>query len=222
MPSLVALSVVRTDAYRLADQENKLARFPEAEVDRYINKGRAEWWDILVSTLGPSWLGKSAYLTTTANSSAVAWPDDFLKFVSADLCTSSTSSDRTPLDAIGLEDTASWANRPSGRPQVYFVYGEALEVYPKANRAYGLWLRYIPTAPQLEEGSDEFDTFNSWGDEYASTYAARRMAIKDGEIALAQALMADLAGIVRRIQALAATRETHAPIRVRDIRRSRR
>lgn len=222
MADLVALSTVREGAYRLADQENKLARFPEVEVDRYINKGLAEWWDIIVSTLGPTWVGKQVASSISPGATQIPLIYDFFKFISIELATSDVSTDRCKLDPIAVHEVAEWANRGASRPRVYLLFGDTLEVYPKADRGYYYYFRYIPIAPKLvasEYDDPTFDTFNAWGDVYAETYAARMMALKDAELSLAQLLLADLGGLVKRIQALSASRDTIAPIRVRNVRR---
>lgn len=219
MAKLATLLDVYTDARRLADQETTLLRFPRDEVVSYVNMGLAEWWDVVVSSLGAAYCGldvTGTLLSGTSNIPIVSLASRFYKFDRLHLRTNAT--DRTAVTQLRPEEEHRWLNKQAARPERYSLDSDTIWFYPASDRGYLFQFRYVPVAPVLVEDTDEFDTINAWGDTYAATYAARRMALKDGEVAEAQSFLADLAGLTKRIQALAPTRDVSSPIRVADVR----
>lgn len=219
MAKLATLLSIYDEARQLADQETTLQRFTRDEVVSYINKGIAEWWDVMVTSLGGAYCGKAVTVNALANTTSVALTSlasDFYKVDRVYIATN--ANDRQRLKAVPLEEEWSYLNMQAGRPTHYGIDATSLWLYPKLDRTYSLQLRYIPVAPVLDADDDEMDTYNAWGDTYAAFYAARRMALKDGEVAEAQAFLGELAGLTKRIQAMASNRDVSSPVRVADVR----
>lgn len=86
MPRGVALSDLRTAAYRLADMEGATTRFPSAEVDGYINKGIESLWDIIISARAWPWIGKTAWEFSDITSSGTSPPTITLSGTPIDNC----------------------------------------------------------------------------------------------------------------------------------------
>lgn len=59
MPRTATLAEMRTAARRAADQEGATDRFPDSEVDTYINDGIAALWDLFIAVRGWPWCGKT-------------------------------------------------------------------------------------------------------------------------------------------------------------------
>jgi hypothetical protein len=84
MPRMVALSDLRTAAYRLADMDGATTRFPSSEVDGYINKGIESLWDIIISSRAWPWIGKTAWEFSDITSAGTTPPTITLTGTSID------------------------------------------------------------------------------------------------------------------------------------------
>jgi hypothetical protein len=213
-----SLATMELDARRLADQENTTSRFPQTEVWRYINQGIAEWWDLVMEAGGWAWIGQKATLSLSAGTTQYALLSagaglDVLKIDRIFL-----SGYEEPLEEMYPNDEGVWLEAERARPTVYQLRKDYIDFYATPDTSYTALLRYYSKPTVLTAGTDTLDAINGWGDEYAATYAARKMCVKDGETEEGQVLLQQLASLQARIRAAAKTRNKGAPKRVQDVR----
>lgn len=110
---------------------------------------------------------------------------------------------------------------PQGLPYFFDIDEAGLSLYPMPQGAYGLYLKYVPYAPTLVDPAETFDGINGW-EEYASTWAAYRMKMKNDEQPMVQAIVADLNRIKERVKNMAVTRVSGSPERVHDVKQAQR
>lgn len=218
---LINDALVRSDN---AGADEADGRHPRPSVLRHVNQGGTALWDLLIEARGPEYFRTDpAYsITTTANTTAYVLPPTFYLLISAALAgdygqplvpfssqeepmlrQSSTSADGYPV-AYQLRRTGAGVN--------------SLAVLPKHDAGQIITVEYVPAfVDLLDTKASTFDGINGW-EEYLAIYAARQLAIEDGEMSLAGQLKGDLEDLAGRIRKLAPKRDMHRARRVKDVR----
>ncbi len=120
----------------------------------------------------------------------------------------------TPQDEPGLRYVASaW-------PTHYELQAGHIELLPAPPGGLEVIIEYIPSHQDLVEDDDELNGYDGW-EEYVVNYAARQVALKDEEYALARTLERDNEKLTARIQKLAPNRDAFRAERVKDTRQTR-
>lgn len=211
------LEQLRTDAYERSDNEGATDRHPPDKVDRYINQGRAELYDLLVEARGRQYFRKNPpqTITTVEGVSRYELESDFYRLISVRKACSQQyllapfrAEDEPELREPGCETL---------EPTHYELQGPIIELLPKGPGGVCVVVDYVPVISDLEDDEDEHDGINGW-EEYVVAFAARCMAMKDEEWPLANALGDEMARLRDRISKLAPTRDAFRAERVKDVR----
>lgn len=210
------LSELRTLARQRADME--LSDFvTDAEVSGYINASLAELHDIIVNTFDDYVTTGTTFTLTSSN--AYALPSDLLKVRMVSI---QDGTRYVPLRALPLAERWRYTGSTAysrGYDRRYVLMGPSLLVYP-AERAGGTYeliyvQQYVPVT------LDASVPFAGTGvpDQYWTEYAVVDTAIKllQKEESDVSVLMAQKAGLKKRVTDAAAMRDSGEPSRILDI-----
>lgn len=204
---------MREEAYRYADTEGDILRHPVADVNRWVNKGLLELYDLLVEARGRDYYRSSSTITLVSGTVDYALPATFYKLVGFRRTAGGALLPYDPAQDAELRDGASMV---PNSPRYYQLRGANVTFLPTPGTGT-VECDFIPAFTDLAADVDTFDGVSGWED-YASLFAARRMAIKDESFELATMLAADMGGLAERIRRLSPTRDAGAPKRVKDVR----
>lgn len=210
----ITLEALRLGARQRADQLGFEDRFPDAEVDGYINAGIAEVYDMLVSAQGYAYYGVQETYPVAADTESFALPVDFYKAYKVEYINGST---RYELDRVSETDVSDLSNIEAGRPLYFRVRASQLDVFPAVSTGSTILLSYVPSATQLVNPSDTFDGINGW-EEYVMVFAAKKMSLKDADFELVNYHLGELNRLEERIKRMAADRTSGKPQRIQDVR----
>lgn len=217
------LSQLREEAYRRADCEGAYDRHDRADVDRDLNQGGTRFWDELIAVRGAEYFQTSADITTTADTSSyslASFSPRFYMLTGVRLAETGGYTLRKFDDheEAGLRDTSNQVAWPTHYQLRRTGAGvSSLVILPEHEASLTLTVNYVPGWTDLVDDTDTFDGINGWED-YMIDYAARKMAIRDGERELAADLWADMQDAIGRIRRVAPKRDMNQARRVRDIR----
>lgn len=219
MGRTVELQDIRAAAYKRADAEGAVDRFPPAEVDGYINEGGPELWDLLIEARGRSFCRKepSFEITTTADTDAYDLPSLFYKLISVRV----KGDGGEPLHAFTPQEEAYLRDASALRPLKYDLRPTKIALLPLHAAGLTIVLDYVPAWTDLVDNDDTFDGINGW-EVYLSDYAAKKMAAKDEDWELVRLIDSDMTKTAQRIAKLAPNRDGFRPERVKDVRGGRR
>jgi hypothetical protein len=216
------LQEMRADAYLRSDNDGAADRHVFTDVDRYINQGLAELYDLLVEARGRSYYRKVSPtpITTTASTSRYALQADFYQLISVRV----SGDDGDLLAPFRAEDEvelrASAAS--TDHPTHYELQNGYIELLPLHSAGLSVIVDYVPACPVIPSspGTGTFDGVNGW-EEYAVIFAAMCMAERDEDWELYRALENDKRALKERIQGLAPKRDRFRAERVKDVRQTR-
>lgn len=209
------LAELRADARKYADQEVATQRFPDAEVNRYVNEGIAACYDLLVEVYGNDYYGTSTTFSTVNGTRAYALPADFYKLHV--LFRSTGSTENVPLEPASTTDEVWLRNIKGVYPTHYRLRAGYVDLYPIPGGVFTIENHYVPCVAVLSSDAATFDGINGW-EEYPAVMAARTMATKDEDFELVAALSARLAELTERIRRMAPARDAGRAPRVKDTR----
>ncbi len=226
------LAQLRTEALQIADMENSsfVGTALGGEVDRYLNEGISELYDLIVESAGQEWFLLSSTLNIVSGTQTYALPSDMYILKGMDL---DTTAGGTPVplrpymfDERHLNNIAGWGTTRGWAYDLvrYRTYGEVnattgaytprVRFTPEPTGSHTVTVWYIPHAPVLDADTDVWDGFNGW-EEYPVIYAGIRMLEK--EESDATHLHVRLERLKQRIQSLAGARDQGYPERVQDL-----
>jgi hypothetical protein len=207
------LQEMTDEAYRLADAEGDELRHPRADVQRWVNKGLNELYDVLVEARGRDYYRASATIALVSGTVDYSLPADFYKLIGVRRPNGGALVAYDPAQDAELRDGALILG---SSPLYYQLRGTVISFLPTPGDGEIL-LDYVPAFVDLADEAATFDGVSGWED-YASLFAARRMAMKDESFELAGTLGGDLAKLAERIGKLAPKRDAGSPRRVKDVR----
>lgn len=216
---------LRADAYKRADLENSTSFIPSAEVTEYVNQGYAALYRLLARAGRPNYFPTKSTLTTVS-----ADPDYALSAFSPTAASfwleiavhATIDGAKHVLTEMSFDDIAALSDASSGWSGHAFRYrfiGDTFYLYPAPTAGHVIELWWIPAPTRYAtDGSADASTIDGVADyeQYIIDFAARQMAIKDGNLELAALLGGDMAGKAEEIRALGAARSQDPP-RVRDV-----
>lgn len=123
-----------------------------------INVAIGDYCDLLDEEF-EGYRDKTGTVATVAGTATVALPSDFLKARAVDVL---DSGRYRPLHLFAIAQTYGWDQQEI--PRGYMHVGANLELFPTPNAVYTIRLRYVPTAPVLDDDSDTIDIPNGWED----------------------------------------------------------
>lgn len=228
MPRGVALSTLRTRVQRAADIEGATARFPDAELNDYINESLAELYDVIRSAWGEDYYRTTYSFQTGGNVASYDLPSDFLSLISVDVPLGGNlvltarpymENERNlykffPFGAWTLHQpiwyrlTGATGSSGSGPQTISFI--------PTPTGAYNVNVNYVPVPTTLSADGDTFDGVAGW-EQYAVLDAAIKCATKNQQWDLSQWLQGQKAAMVERIQKMAPEHDAGQADRVQDV-----
>ena len=208
-----ALSEMVDEAYRLTDTEGEEDRHPRPEVIRWVNKGLLELYDLLVEARGRDYYRASASITLVAGTVDYPLPSDFYKLVSL---RNETGGALQPYDPAQDAELRDGSIQYSASPRYYQLRGANVTMLPTPGSGTVV-VDYVPAFADLTTETATFDGVSGWED-YASLWAAKRIATKNEDYELVGVLSQEMAALGERIAKLAPKRDAGAPRRVRDVR----
>lgn len=169
----------------------------------------------------------SARITTYSGQRSYFLPADFYKIHSIMLLTSGTTLTNTsgymmlePMDSRREAELRDGTIIAGCLPRFYDTDAAGLNLYPVPTSSNPIYLRYVPYAKVLTAETETFDGINGW-ELYPMTFAALQMMTKNDDASAAAPLIAQLGRLNSRIKAMATTRDTGSPERVKDVRAAR-
>ncbi len=191
----------------------------DSELITYINQSYFELYDLLVAAFGNNYYTAAAHQFTSDGSSMFyALPTDFYKMLGLDLMLGNTQQSWITIHRFEFIDRNRFAvpNFQSfyGVTNIrYRIHGNNLWLTPIPAGGQNFQLWYIPEMTLLASLSDTLDGVSGWT-EYVIVDAAIKCAQK--EESDVSVLLAQKAGLITRIEAMADTRDAGAPPKVSD------
>lgn len=204
------LAQLRTEIQNRGDLRS--IRHPDAQVDRNINQSIAELYDLLINA-DPDYYLSSDDISVTSGTANYALASDFYKAVGVDVQDTDSNwyvmrkfnfAERNQLQDTGTE-------RLDAR---YRIMGSNLRLRPTPAWTGTVRLWYIPAPTVLTSDSDTFDGISGW-EEFVIVDGIIKARVKDEEDITD--VMAQKQMLIRRIENMAASRDTGEPDRVRDV-----
>lgn len=223
MANAITLATLRSKAREYADQETSsptTAFVDNTELDARINEAARRLYNKLILARGHEHYIQPHSWPTEVDEEYYALPVDFMK---AQAVYVDDGSRYTQVKSWEMTERPDLLWRGSvGSTNLheycYRIQGQNLSLLPKpSTTGHTLRMLYVPTMPELEADTDEFDDVNGWGRWIALTVAVD-MARKEESFELVQALKADIALIEDEIETLAGERAADPP-RIQDTRR---
>ena len=221
MADAVALSEFRTRVRYKADIEVGASgsRFPDAEVDRYINEACKQLYNKLVLARGESYYEKAHKADCALSTNLYNLPSDFAWLVGVmawDGVVGGEYCQVPPFDAASYQALLSANTAGSIHELHYKLTPTQVEIRPTPTSAdWDVLLSYIPTMTEMSSPTDTFDGINGF-EEWAILTAAIACKTKDEEDP--SALMAERAIIDQTITGLASQRDAGRPPVIQDTR----
>lgn len=224
--ALVTLTTLRTAVRERADMEDDGNFISDAELDRYINKGIEDLYDlVLASEAGEVYVVNSPILTqvgtfASGNYASYGLPADFYKLRALHYIEGNNVYPLIPADPSNF---ALLSNDPphvyAGRYTLRFLPDGTKQVFtfPEIDPTV-LAMTYIPNPVLLVNPSDTFDGYNGWED-YVIVKAAIKCLTK--EESDTTALQIELDGIRNDIMSHAGHMDAGYPDTIRNLHRRR-
>ncbi len=214
----MTLLELRTAARQRADMGTSLF-ISDAEFTSLINQSYFELYDLLIAAYGADYFATFGADTTLAGTAdTTALPSDFYKLLGVDLKLSSGINSYVTLKPFQMAERNRYA-----APNTIGLLGVLTLQYRLS--ANNLWfiprpaagtivrILYVPRLTTLSGDSDTAEGISGWT-EYIIVDAAIKALIK--EESDVSALMMAKAGLIQRIEAMAANRDAGAPATVAD------
>lgn len=233
MPRAKTLLQMRNRARQAADIESAVARFPDSEMNDYINESLAELYDVIRSCWGQDYYRVTQTFLTSGNVATYNLASNFLDLISVDVPLGGNlvltakpymESERNlfkffPFGAWTMHQPIWYrltgavdSTGGSGSPQT-------MSFIPTPTGNYTVNVNYIPTPTLLVADGDTFDGVAGW-EEYAVLDAAIKCATKNQKWELLQALEGRKGAMLERIQKMAPEHDGGSATRVKDVFRS--
>lgn len=213
MARTASLSQLRDWVRKRADVENVTARFPDAEINDYINQSIARLYTLL-DRRDDSYYQSSYTFPTQAGVNTYSLPADFWVTKGVDVGVSTNVKFRArkymPDEGPWLTSQGVWA---SGFPVWWRETGDNITFAPVPTGTYTIYLTYTRAPQKLVNDSDTFDGragFEEWVVVDAAIKVRRKQRVDCGE------LQGDKAELESWILAHA-DRNAAAPERIQDV-----
>lgn len=226
----VALSTLRTRVQRAADIEGATARFPNSELNDYINESLAELYDVIRSAYGEDYYRVTYTFQTSGNTASYNLPSDFLSLISVDvplggnLVLTARPYMENERNLYKFFPFGAWTLH---QPIWYRLTGavdstgggsspQTISFIPTPTGNYTVNVNYVPTPTTLSADGDTFDGVAGW-EQYAVLDAAIKCATKNQQWDLAQWLQTQKTAMEERIRKMAPEHDGGQAERVQDV-----
>lgn len=231
MAKPVSLLELRIDAMNRADLAGSVyATVQAAELNKYVNKGAAKYYEELVKADEMYNVAQQTITVASATDPAAVFvngvqqldtyslPPDFLatKGLEASLGGQQMLTGRRvewrDRNIYKFWGTTGWF---FGQALLYYLRDAFLIFVPTPQAAFAVTHWYTPTVATLVDDADTVDVLNG-GDDFIALYAAMQLARKEESWEMYQALKGDLADEMVRVQSMAPKRDAAEPRRVTE------
>lgn len=211
----ITLANLRSRARDRADMQNS-SFISDSELNNYINSSIAELHDLLIGNYENDYRLNSYSFTTVANTADYALPADFYKMRGVDIkITSNQWFSCRPFNFNERNRNQNFAWGLLTGPTIRYRLTDAnIKFSPAPDTAVQIQIWYIPVATILSADGDTLVDINQYA-EYVVVDAAIKMLQK--EESDVSVLMAQKAGLIKRIQDISANRDASQPESISDI-----
>ena len=148
MTDYVALSTLRTLSRQRADMENSLF-ITDTEMLRYINRGYAELYDLLVTAANSEdYFLKDSTVQLVSGTKSYDLPSDFYKMRGVDL---NQGSDSIPLRRYNFSQRDVGSRYSVARRMRYHLQGNSIYLNPKPSTNDTIKVWYVPSPKKFIE-----------------------------------------------------------------------
>lgn len=201
MSRLVQLVELRTALRQATDTESELSRFPDAEMNGYINRGIAQLHVKVLAERGQGFQELTTTISTVKGQELYTLPAAFLEVVKVFMVLD--GSERVlhtyeEFETDGIRDQASYFWVP---PQ-YRIVSDSISLRRTPDAVYTISIKYVPSAVVLVGDSSTFDGIDGF-EEYVIGYAAGLVGMKQGDdarIGMAENMQAKAVQNIQAIQ----------------------
>ena len=218
MSTTLTLLDIRNAVRQRADMVNSLF-VTDSELNSYINQSYFELYDLLISKFGDNYYVAPVYqLTTDGTTYQYPLPADFYKLLGVDLALTQSVQSYVTVRPFEFIDRNRYAV-----PNFQSFYGLTNLRYrlngnniwftpiPAANQNIRLW--YVPRMSTLSLDTDTVDGISGWTEYIICDAAIKCLQKEESDVSV---LMAQKMGLIRRIEAMAESRDAGSPAKVSD------
>jgi hypothetical protein len=188
----------------------------KSEWNSYINASATELYDLLVAA-SEDYVLSSATLSLTSGTDTYPLPGDFYKLRGVDLVLDAQGNAVT-LQPFNFAERNNYIFTPTwnvvGLSYLrYRIQGNSIRFVPVPSNPATIKLWYVPALATLSADSDTLDGVDGW-EEFVVIDAA--IKAKDKEESDVSVLAAQRAAIIKRIEAMASSRDAGMPHKIAD------
>lgn len=207
----MTLANLRTQARYRSNQEN--SQFvTDAELTSYVNFSAYELYDLLVQKYGSYYYHKTYTFNLVSGTDYYNLPTDFYKLAGLEIKVD--SQNYQTLQRFNWGDRNKFMNGPffdwGAFNLGYALVGNQVRFFPNNYLTNEIRMDYVPFMVPMSADSDELSWYNGWED-YIIVDAARKMALKENDEALADRLLQEKQLLIKRIESAAAARDAANP-----------
>jgi len=218
MADLVSRAELRDQIRLRTDTQNETRRFPDSEVNIYINKGIAALHRKMLRSRGQGFSEASTIVTLIGGQESYALPAALMEIVK--VFTRIDGEERV------IHSYEEWDTQGLVEPQpvsiysnfAYRIVGDNISIRPvPSSSGQSVTIKYVSTAVKLTADSNTVDCVDGF-DEYIVAWASKRIAIKQRDDVLIAMLDGEMGAALSDIQALSPARNAAEPPRMQDVR----
>jgi hypothetical protein len=221
----VTLTQLQTDTLLYMDQRpgGASAHIDTTSLTRLINQAAKEFYDLLITALGPQAYVASTTLSIVANTATYNLPATLHRLVSITLEWNARDHEIVrPLAAMSdRADFVNWPQWTQNARKGYTLRGSqtaatVVEFVPTPTSAVTARVQYIPVMTELALAGDTIQVVNGWDKLISLKAAIEGLSIKG--LSKQQALLEPLyAEQLQRVQDMASEQDDAEPGKVRDV-----
>lgn len=203
------------------DIQNEVRRFPDSELNYYINEGIAQFHAEMVRARGQGFSEATTSFATVNGQELYALPAALLEVVKV----------WTRIDGIerDLHSYEEWDTQGLVEPQSinssysnfgYRISGDNISIRPIPSDVLTIRIKYITTAIKLTNDASTLDGVDGL-EEFVILWAARRVALKNRDEFLIAALKLESDEMLERLRAIQPARNAAEAPRLGDVRQDK-
>lgn len=209
----VSIETLMTRVRRLADIENALDRFPDAEVQDYVQRGLARWHRTLAQEFSGFWKTSTTIVVAPGSNliriGSVSIPTDipdFLSLVRLQFQDGSAPSGWRQVLPVQEDEMEQFSSVQGwGRPRGYMLQSDSIFLFPEtdAGGTYRVW--YVAKWVDHDDPADAIEDWDDWV----------QLAVFDAAIAIKRKDEDEVNDLLQEREALAA--EVRAAAAARNV-----
>lgn len=194
-----------------ADAQGRTARHEDDDINNLISVGIAALFRKLTAGVPSQRYLATASIAMEEGVTAYPLPAEFRMLISAEV---NGNSSRTWLDSFERTKRPALSDAQAGRPCVYRLQGDNVEVYPKPDSdVYMLDLWFVPSAPQPTQDASATQIDERF-DEYVVTHVVRELLFRDKDWDAYDRAGAKLQEMEAEILILGRSRDINSPPKI--------